>query len=264
MKAVLVDRELDEVVDGSEVKTLSNASNWERKNKQAVALLVINIGDSELVHIRGMNKAKDMWMKLEEVYKNKALSNRIHLRRRLLNSKLIDGENMVDHIKKMKVLCHQLDDIGSSVSEEDLSLILLSSLPDTYDPLIISLETLGTSTKLQSDMVVSRLLAEYSRREEGKTRGETALVSHSSINNNRPKASITKSCSHCGKTNHSKEDCWNLLGRPGNSNKKKNRSSAHTDKAQSGEANVLLACSSDKNDADNSSTVLINESSSKE
>ena len=76
---------------------------------------------------------------------------------------MLMGESMVEHINCVRTIADQLEGLGDPVAEKDLVMILLSSLPDGYNNLITTLETLQEE-KLTWDYTRDRLLTEFERR----------------------------------------------------------------------------------------------------
>src|SRR5579862_5076644 len=92
MQMVLVDKELWDIVDGSETAPPENQADqlkaWKGKDKKALATICLSIKDSELVHVRSCVTSKDAWAKLGEVHENKGLARRLYLRRALFSAQL--------------------------------------------------------------------------------------------------------------------------------------------------------------------------------
>jgi gag-polypeptide of LTR copia-type/Domain of unknown function (DUF4219) len=180
IRMVLIDKELWDVVDGSEEEpTTSNATKtkaWQKMNDKALATISLSVKDSELVHIRTCKKATEAWKKLAEVYEAKGLVRRLFLRRKFFSVRLQDGKSMQDHINEIMTLAEQLDAIGATVSDEDIAMTFLCSLPDSYENLIVALES--RADNLTAEFVRTRLLQEEARRNENDTtkRNESAFI----------------------------------------------------------------------------------------
>jgi len=89
---------------------------------------------------------------------------------------------------------------GSPVSEEDILLVLLASLPSTYDNVVVALET--KSSALTVDLVTSALLNEE-RRQSGDTdqpAADSALAAHAKGKTKQASANVT--CHLCQKPGH--------------------------------------------------------------
>ena len=65
--------------------------------------------------------------------------------------------SMVEHINYVRTIADQLESLNDRVSEKDLVMVLLSSLPDHYNTLLTTLETLDEE-RLTWQYVRDRLL----------------------------------------------------------------------------------------------------------
>ena len=76
----------------------------------------------------------------------KSLPNKLHLKQRLFNLKMIEGGSLAEHISTFKELVNNLENMDVKYEDEDLALFLLSSLPEAYsnfrDTIIYSRDTL--------------------------------------------------------------------------------------------------------------------------
>ena len=77
-----------------------------------------------------------------------------------------EGDDVLQHINKIKTLAEQLDAMGAPVSEDDLMITLLASLSELYAFLIMALESRCDS--LSWKFVTSRLMhVDMKRKEQG-------------------------------------------------------------------------------------------------
>ena len=76
---------------------------------------------------------------------------------------MLKGTDMVTHINSIKIISNHLKAVGDPVTDKDLVMILISSLPDDYNTLITTLETLKED-KLTWDYDRDRMIIEYERR----------------------------------------------------------------------------------------------------
>ena len=72
------------------------------------------------------------------------------------------GQRMLEHMNYIKTLSEHLEAVGDAVAENDLVIILISSLPEDYNYLITALETIAED-KLTWDYVRDRLIHEYDK-----------------------------------------------------------------------------------------------------
>ena len=131
----------------------------------------------------------------------------------------MEKENsMIDHVNKLKTIAEHLEALDDIVAEKDLVMILISSLPDEYNNLITTLETLKEE-KLTWDYVRDRVISEYDRKngeKKGKKEKEVQnalLVSGRNQNkkfykNGNGNQSTTRfKCHHCQEKGHFIKDC---------------------------------------------------------
>ncbi|CAI5724827.1 unnamed protein product [Peronospora destructor] len=112
-----------------------------RKSRKALVIICLAMEKSQLPLARSAKDAHDAWSRVEGHFEKKSLANRLFLRRRYLTVMMDDGDDMQEHINKLKTLAEQLDAAGPPVSEDDLVITLLSSLWESYQFLITALES---------------------------------------------------------------------------------------------------------------------------
>ena len=102
----------------------------------------------------------------------------------------------------------ELNAMGKPIDDGAAAVTLLSSLPKSWDFIIISLES--RIDKLSYEDVVARLMEENSRRKDpGPQSSEGAFISKST----RPQKSKNRvTCNHCKRQGHTEDDCWKKQG----------------------------------------------------
>ena len=77
--------------------------------------------------------------KLEKVYRSKSLTNRLYLKKQLYKLKMNETSDVKDHINNFNKCITQLLSVEIKIDEEDKSVILLASLPKSYETLVTTL-----------------------------------------------------------------------------------------------------------------------------
>uniref|UniRef100_H3HA76 CCHC-type domain-containing protein n=1 Tax=Phytophthora ramorum TaxID=164328 RepID=H3HA76_PHYRM len=168
--------------------------------------------DSQLPLVRSAKDAHDAWSRLEGHFEKKSLANKLFLRRRFFTTMMDEGDDVLEHINKLKTLAEQLDAVGAPVSEDDLVITLLGSLSESYQFLITALESRADS--LSWELVTSRLLHEDMKRKEqggggvdGAAHGQgQAFMTRDNKRKGRP-VKKTGACHNCGKQGHWIAEC---------------------------------------------------------
>ena len=136
---------------------------WSKNDGRVKSILLFSISDSQLIHIRKCTTSYETWNVLKQHHQKSSLFSKVILFKKICQTVYDDNESMVDHINNMKGLFDKLTLIGEEVSDSMIVAFLLSSLPESYGNVVMSLET-RTEDQLTSAIVVDRLVAEYERR----------------------------------------------------------------------------------------------------
>ena len=225
MQMVLEDRDLWDVTCGvvkpEHCLTADDQATYKRKARKAFAIICLAMEDSQLPLVRSSLGAFEAWTKLVTHFEKKSLANKLFLRRRLFATVMEDGDDVLEHINKLRTLAEQLDAVGAPVSDEDLVITLLSSLNDSFQFLITALES--RSDELTWELVTSRLLHEDLKRKEqhgGVSASDQAFYTNGKRNGHsaKPKGA----CRHCGKHGHWIAKCPIRLQELGNGDSRRN------------------------------------------
>lgn len=200
IRMYLIKEDLWSVIEGE----TEQSESWNKKDKEAFAVISLCVDDSQLIHIRNEKTAKAAWKKLQSQHERMTLSSKVYLMRKICGMRLSEGENMEIHINKMMELFDKLRAIGCPNFSEDWQVsMILSSLPASYDGLITALEV-RPDKDLSMDMVKGKLLEEYAKKNN---REETTEISALKSTKTTSKFD-TKSCYFCKKGGHLKRDCY--------------------------------------------------------
>ncbi|KAH9769282.1 hypothetical protein KPL71_011940 [Citrus sinensis] len=198
---------------------------WNEVDGNAISDLHLALADGVLSSVTEKNTAKEIWDALTKLYEAKSLHNKIFLKRKLYTLRMVESTMVTDHINTLKILFSQLTTLGHNIEENERAELLLQSLPDSYDQLIINLMNNNPVDSLVFDDVAASVLNEESRRknkENGQassqqaealsvTRGRSTERGPSgSHNNGRSKSRSKKNvkCYNCSKKRHVKKECW--------------------------------------------------------
>ncbi|KAH9079753.1 hypothetical protein Ae201684P_017099 [Aphanomyces euteiches] len=124
-----------------EDKDLWDIASFKKRQKKAFAIVCLSLEDAQLSMVRSCTTATQAWKRLEDHYEKKSLANKLYLRKKFFACAMAEGTDMMHHLNDLKTLSEQLEAVGAPVSEEDLVITLLCSLPESYDVLITALES---------------------------------------------------------------------------------------------------------------------------
>ena len=155
---------------GDRPTEITDDNKWKEMDGNAVANLHLALADAVLSSIAEKKTAKEIWDTLTRLYEAKSLHNKIFLKRRLYTLRMAESSSMTDHINTLNTLFSQLTELGYKIDENERAELLLQSLPDSYDQLIINLTNNILVEYLVFDDVAAAVLEEESRRKNKEDR----------------------------------------------------------------------------------------------
>lgn len=206
MEAVLIRKDLFEVVDGSVTQPLGSPNSkavkaFLHKQKLARAEIILRISPSQLPHVRDPDP-KVIWDNLRALHQSRGFASRLSLRRRFITMKKTDTQSIQSWVADVRRTAFQLSEIAVTVPDEDIILVLTAGLPPSYESFIISLDAVSPDS-LTLDSVVSRLLNEEARQTISTIDSSTSALAATRFKT--PIAQIT--CFKCQKKGHYQTHC---------------------------------------------------------
>ena len=219
MKMVLMSKRLSGIVTGTDTEpkgdgvTNEEKRIWKTHQDIAYATILLVVEPKQQTYVRHTDSAKDAWNELAVRFEKKSFYARIDYRRKLYSMRMIDNENVLEHIEKLKVIAEQLEDIGDPIEESELCIILLSSLPESFGHLITALGTFigDDETKLTWDFARNALLQEDDKKsykssyDQIESNTQDALIA--SKKGSTPVGDLSQ-CERCGKIGHNAAKCY--------------------------------------------------------
>ena len=95
--------------------------------------------------------------------------------RKLFNMKMVEGGVVAEHLNEFNTVMSQLSSVNVQFEDEIWALLVLSSLPDSWNGMVTSLSNSSGSAKLKFDDVVSAILDEEIRRKPSGESSESVL-----------------------------------------------------------------------------------------
>ena len=163
---------------------------------------VFSISDTQLSLVRSANTAGEAWSKLENHYEVKSLANKLFLRKRYFTATMSENDTMMVGINKMRCLAEQMASVGAQVSEEDQVATLLCSLPDSYNNLIVALES--RANQLTLEFIIARLLHEERKRSEASS--DLGIATEKALVTTKEMSRVAE---HQVKSTNKKGECYN-------------------------------------------------------
>ncbi|PKA62818.1 Retrovirus-related Pol polyprotein from transposon TNT 1-94 [Apostasia shenzhenica] len=153
--------------------------------------------------------------KEKKLYMSKSLTNKLYMKRQLYSLRMSEGVNLLKHMNVFCKMISQLRSIDVKLEDEDEALLLLSSLPKSYDHLVTTI--LYDKDTLKVEKVNATLLSNEVRNKQSTCESLTVKISQdrgrskNKFGNQYRYKSISKRkdnrCHYCKKESHWKRDC---------------------------------------------------------
>lgn len=208
--------------------------DWALLDRQALGVIRLTLSRNVAFNIAKEKTTAGLMAALSSMYEKPSASNKVHLMKRLFNLQMMEGASVAQHLNELNTVTTQLSSVGIEFDDEVRALILLSSLPDSWNATVTAVSSSSGSNKLKFDDVRDLALSEEIRRREsgesstssvlhtesrgrnstrGNGRGRSNFRGKSndrrskSRNPSNSHSAKTVECWNCGKTGHYKNQC---------------------------------------------------------
>nr|GEU65179.1 retrovirus-related Pol polyprotein from transposon TNT 1-94 [Tanacetum cinerariifolium] len=106
---------------------------------KAHSAVILCLGNKVLREVTGETTAVGVWSKLETLYMTKSLANKFYLKKKLYTFYMPAGQKKSEHIDEFNKIVLDLANIEVKFEDEDLALLLLTSLPVSYEHFVDTL-----------------------------------------------------------------------------------------------------------------------------
>src|SRR3954466_12876034 len=181
--------------------------DWKEIDIKAKATIILCLSDEVLYNVLNEDTTAGMWNMLESLYMTKSLSNKLYMKKQLYCLCMAEGMPILQHLNAFNKIVSDLLVLEVKLQEEDKALILLSSLPPSYDHLMTTI-LFGKETLELEGVRVMLVNNELMKRTDPAQEGSGLVVgSRKSKGPKREKKSSFKvSCWIC-KGDHTQRDC---------------------------------------------------------
>ena len=104
---------------------------------------------------------------LDELYEKTLASNKVFLMKRLFNMKMSEGGSVVDHLNEFNTVTNQLSSVKVDFDDEVRALLILCSLPESWNDLVMVVSKFVSSSNTLNLMML--LVLSLVRKYNGKS-----------------------------------------------------------------------------------------------
>jgi hypothetical protein len=114
------------------------------------------IPDSLFLKVMGEEWASGMWKKVKEEYEQQSQMLVVDLRRKLLEKKCNEGEDIATHLDEMQKMFEKLVAIGGAPEPDSFTAMIMGSCPPSIDPYLATLT--ATSALLDKKLLPQQII----------------------------------------------------------------------------------------------------------
>ncbi|KAH9668238.1 hypothetical protein KPL70_021339 [Citrus sinensis] len=222
MEALLITQGLGDAIEpiskkeGKEVSSSKTPEEAAEVDKKARSIIILSLGDAVIREVAKEKTVAGLWAKLEGIYMTKSLANRLYIKKRMFTLKMVEGSSLDHHIDEFNKVCDTLESIDEGLNDEGKALLLISSLPKSYehfvDALMYGRQSL-TLDEVKAALNTRELQGKQNAVESGVGEGLTARGRFDNHDEKKKKEGKQKKkqkgwkCFQCHKEGHLKRDC---------------------------------------------------------
>lgn len=200
------------VIVAGDVASTTAAGKWETEDDKAKSDIILSIGPSELKQIKSCTTSNEVWKKLESVYQSTGPARKATLLKRLMLHRMSETDDVRDHLREFFDCVDKLGEMEVNVNPDLLAIMLLYSLPRTFENFRVAIES---RDELPAPETLRVKIIEETDARKGDGRGTCvdAMVAKKQWNKPRKCARDAKDekfrykCHCCRKVGHKAAEC---------------------------------------------------------
>ena len=198
---------------------------WELLDRQVLGVIRLTLSKNVAHNVAKEKTTEGLMKVLSDMYEKPSANNKVFLMKKLFHLKMEEGGLVAAHVNEFNTIVNQLSSVEIEFDDEVRALILLASLPNSWEPMRAAVSNSVGTQKLKFNDVRDRILAEEVRRiDSGEASTSSAFnVENRGRNPDRNNRSNGRSksrngwgqfkfrqpaeCWNCGKTGHINKNC---------------------------------------------------------
>jgi len=151
--------------------------DWVDLQERAAGTIRLCLADEIMYHVISLSSLDEIWKKLESQFMSKTLMNKLYLKQKLYGLKMQEGNDLTQHVNIFNQIITDLAQLDVKIEDEDRAIILLCSLPFSYEHIVTTL-TYGKET-IKVEEITAVLLAHNQRKQnagESSSQGDSLYI----------------------------------------------------------------------------------------
>ena len=137
MEDILYQKDLYLPIDGKKPDEIKQA-DWDVLDRKALGTVRLSLAPSVASNIAKEKTTTDLFKALEKMYEKPSAVNKVYLMKKLFNLKMPENSIVAEHLNEFNTVTNQLESVGIDFDDEIRALVLLSSLPESWNGLVVA------------------------------------------------------------------------------------------------------------------------------
>jgi hypothetical protein len=125
-------------------------ADWKKKSKNR-----LRVADGPRAFIKDCTIASDAWDILKRIYEPKGARARVQAQCKLLHAQCEEGEDVIEHLTKMKEMYNDILTVDDSFGQEEFCNCIVTSLPRSMDNFV---GTIDEESMKDPEKLIARIL----------------------------------------------------------------------------------------------------------
>ncbi|VFR00719.1 unnamed protein product [Cuscuta campestris] len=141
----LYQKDLHEPLTGVKPDSMTE-EQWKLKDRQALGMIRLTLTKNVAFNIVKENTTAGLMKALSNMYEKPSAMNKVYLMRRLFNLQMPESGSVANHINDFNMIVSQLCSVEINFEDEIKALILLSSMPESWDTVNVAFNIVKENT----------------------------------------------------------------------------------------------------------------------
>ncbi|RVW17179.1 Retrovirus-related Pol polyprotein from transposon TNT 1-94 [Vitis vinifera] len=152
------------------------AEEWALLDRQVLGVIRLTLSKSVAHNVVKEKTTTDLMKALSGMYEKPSANNKVHLMKKLFNLKMAENASVAQHLNEFNTITNQLSSVEIDFDDEIRALIVLASLPNSWEAMRMAVSNSTGKEKLKYNDIDLILAEEIRRRDAGETSGSGSAL----------------------------------------------------------------------------------------
>ena len=135
------------------------AEEWALLDRQVLGVIRLTLSRSIAHNVVKEKTTVDLVKALFSMYEKPSANNKVHLMKKLFNLKMAKNASVAQHLNEFNTITNQLSSVEIDFDDEICALIVLASLPNSWDAMRMAISNSTGKEKLKHNDIQDLILA---------------------------------------------------------------------------------------------------------